>query len=236
MPSHPASLLMVVTEDWYFLSHRLELAKEAARRGLRVTIATGPGERGAAIREAGFEHLVFALDRRSLNVWREVQTLRALTALMRDLRPSLVHLVAAKPIMYGNIAASLAGGPPVLNAVAGLGYLYMGGGVGRRDIHRVDLERLVVIPGVSALLAFGAKGHLGVLLVPGRRIFVCRGKHHRVSVRMHPGARRLSNAWRDPGRVAGLQVHQVDLVKRVARFAFRLKHELFPVAGKIAFS
>ena len=134
MPSHPASLLIVVTEDWYFLSHRLQLAKEAARRGLRVTIATGPGERGAAIREAGFEHLVFALDRRSLNVWREVQTLRALTALMRDLRPSLVHLVAAKPIMYGNIAASLAGGPPVLNAVAGLGYLYMGGGVGRRAL------------------------------------------------------------------------------------------------------
>ena len=134
MPSHPASLLIVVTEDWYFLSHRLQLAKEAARRGLRVTIATGPGERSADIRHAGFEHRVFALDRRSLNLWREVQTLRALTALMRDLRPSLVHLVAAKPIMYGNIAASLAGGPPVLNAVAGLGYLYMGGGVGRRAL------------------------------------------------------------------------------------------------------
>ena len=134
MPSHPASLLIVVTEDWYFLSHRLQMAKDAARRGLRVTIATGPGERSADIRHAGFEHRVFALDRRSLNLWREVQTLRALTALMRDLRPSLVHLVAAKPIMYGNIAASLAGGPPVLNAVAGLGYLYMGGGVGRRAL------------------------------------------------------------------------------------------------------
>ena len=123
---------MVVTEDWYFLSHRLQLAKDAARRGLRVTIATGPGERSADIRQAGFEHRVFPLERRSLNVWREVQTLRALTALMRELRPNLVHLVAAKPIMYGNIAARLAGGPPVLNAVAGLGYLYMGGGIGRR--------------------------------------------------------------------------------------------------------
>ena len=132
MPSHPASLLIVVTEDWYFLSHRLQLAKDAARRGFRVTVATGPGERGADIRLAGFEHVVFPLDRRSLNLWREAQTLRALTVLMRDRRPSLVHLVAAKPIMYGNIAARLAGGPPVLSAVAGLGYLYLGGGVGRR--------------------------------------------------------------------------------------------------------
>lgn len=132
MTSRPASLLYVVTEDWYFLSHRLQLAKDAARRGFRVTIATGPGERGADIRQAGFEHRVFSLDRRSLNLWREAQTLRALTALMRELRPDLVHLVAAKPIMYGNIAASLAGRPPVLSAVAGLGYLYLGGGLGRR--------------------------------------------------------------------------------------------------------
>lgn len=132
VPSPPASLLIVVTEDWYFLSHRLQLAKDAARRGLRVTIATGPGERSADIRQAGFEHLVFPLNRRSLNVWREMQTLRALTTLMRTLRPSLVHLVAAKPIMYGNIAAGVAGRPPTLSAIAGLGYLYLGGGIGRR--------------------------------------------------------------------------------------------------------
>jgi glycosyltransferase involved in cell wall biosynthesis len=125
---------MVVTEDWYFLSHRLALAKEAAKRGLSVTIATGPGERGWDIRNAGFEHLVFPLDRRSVKPWREAETLRALTTLMRRSRPSLVHLVAAKPIMYGNIAASLAGGPPVLSAVAGLGYMYLGGGAGRRAL------------------------------------------------------------------------------------------------------
>jgi glycosyltransferase involved in cell wall biosynthesis len=130
---------MVVTEDWYFLSHRLRLAKEASRRGLKVTIATGPGEQGQRIRDEGFEHVVFPLQRRSLELRREVATVLALTSLMRRLKPSLVHLVAAKPIMYGNIAAGLANSPPVLSAVAGLGYLYLGEGLGRRAL-RVAYE------------------------------------------------------------------------------------------------
>ena len=132
MASAAPTLLMVVTEDWYFLSHRLALAVEAARRGFRVLVATGPGERGGEIRAAGLEHLVFALDRRSLKLGREAASLLTLTGLLRRVRPQLLHLVAAKPIVYGNIAARLAGSPPVLNAVAGLGYLYLGGGFGRR--------------------------------------------------------------------------------------------------------
>lgn len=130
---------MVITEDWYFLSHRLRLAREAARRGLKVTIATGPGEQGQRIRDEGFDHVVFPLQRRSLELRREAATVRSLTSLMRRLKPSLVHLVAAKPIMYGNIAAALAGSPPVLSAVAGLGYLYLGDGLGRRAL-RVAYE------------------------------------------------------------------------------------------------
>jgi glycosyltransferase involved in cell wall biosynthesis len=132
MNRHSAlSLLMVVTEDWYFLSHRLALAAAARRHGIVVTIATGPGERSPEIRKAGFEHLTFPLERRSLRPSRELATLRSLTTLMRRRRFGLIHLVAAKPILYGNIAAALAGRPPVLSAVAGLGYLYLGGGAGR---------------------------------------------------------------------------------------------------------
>jgi glycosyltransferase involved in cell wall biosynthesis len=122
---------MVVTEDWYFLSHRLALAIAAQREGIAVTIATGEGDRGAEIRDAGFEHVTFPLERRSLHPLREAMTLQSLAAIMRRKAFGLVHLVAAKPIVYGNLAASLSGRPPVLSAVAGLGYLYLGGGAGR---------------------------------------------------------------------------------------------------------
>jgi glycosyltransferase involved in cell wall biosynthesis len=133
-------LLLVVTEDWYFLSHRLGLARAARSAGLRVVVATGPGERGSEIRAAGLEHRVFALERGGIASRRELRALFELGRLMRSLRPDIVHLVAAKPIMYGNIAAALTGRPPVVSAVAGLGYLYLGEGTGRRLL-RAAYER-----------------------------------------------------------------------------------------------
>jgi glycosyltransferase involved in cell wall biosynthesis len=130
---------MVVTEDWYFLSHRLPLAAAARRNGIAVTIATAPGDLGLRIREAGFDHVTFPLERRSIHPRHELAAVRSLMAIMRRAHFNLIHLVAAKPIMYGNIAATLCGGPPVLSAIAGLGYLYLGGGA-RRLLLRAAYE------------------------------------------------------------------------------------------------
>jgi glycosyltransferase involved in cell wall biosynthesis len=127
-------LLLVITEDWYCLSHRLALARAAERRGMRVVVATAPGKRSAEIRALGIDHRTFALERRGIRPRRELRAVAELRRLIATVQPSIVHLVAAKPIMYGNIAASLAGQPPVLSAVAGLGYLYLGGGLQRRAL------------------------------------------------------------------------------------------------------
>ena len=40
-------LLMLVTEDWYFVSHRLSLARSAMLAGYDVTVVTGVGDMGA---------------------------------------------------------------------------------------------------------------------------------------------------------------------------------------------
>jgi glycosyltransferase involved in cell wall biosynthesis len=122
---------LVVTEDWYFLSHRLQLARTAATQGMRVVVATAPGRRSAEITDAGLEHETFPLERRGLDPRRELRALLELSRIIRRVRPDLIHLVAAKPIMYGNIAAWWTGRAPVLSAVAGLGYLYLGDGLGR---------------------------------------------------------------------------------------------------------
>jgi glycosyltransferase involved in cell wall biosynthesis len=131
MTNTAPTILMVVTEDWYFLSHRLQLALAAKKLGMRIVVATGPGERSNEIVAAGFEHKVFSLDRRSTNPVAELKTITELVATMRGVRPDIVHLVAAKPIVYGNIASVFAGRPKVLCAIAGLGYLYLGEGLGR---------------------------------------------------------------------------------------------------------
>ena len=114
-------LLFVVTEDWYFVSHRLPLAVAAQAAGFDVAVATRAGQQADAIRNAGIRLIPFALSRRGGNPLAEVM---ALWRLYRRERPDLVHHVALKPVMFGALAAWLARVPAQVNAVAGLGWLF----------------------------------------------------------------------------------------------------------------
>jgi len=50
----PPRLLYVVTEDWYFLSHRLPMARAARDAGFEVHVATRVADGAAAIEAEGF--------------------------------------------------------------------------------------------------------------------------------------------------------------------------------------
>ena len=122
-PPHDRTLLYLVTEDWYFVSHRLALASRAVRAGFRVVVACRVRDHGDAIRAVGCEVVPFTISRAGLNPLREAATIWRLRRLYQDLRPSLVHHVALKPVLYGSLAARVTGVSRVVNALAGLGYL-----------------------------------------------------------------------------------------------------------------
>lgn len=117
-------LLYFVTEDWYFCSHRLSLAVAARDAGFEVVIVTRIREHGEVIRRAGLTVIPFEIQRSGINPLREVFTLLRLVLLYRRVRPDLVHHVAMKPVIYGTFAARLSGVPRVVNALAGMGWLF----------------------------------------------------------------------------------------------------------------
>jgi glycosyltransferase involved in cell wall biosynthesis len=117
-------LLYLITEDWYFWSHRLDLAKAAQAAGFDVAIATRVTDHGDEIRREGFRLLPISLVRRSRNPIRECASIQELISLYSRERPHIVHHVALKPILYGAWAAWWAKIPVVINAFAGLGYTF----------------------------------------------------------------------------------------------------------------
>lgn len=135
--SHP-KLLYFVTEDWYFCSHRLPLALAAQGAGYDVTVVTHVKEHGEAIRRAGIRIIPFNLSRRGMNLLSELVVLARLALLYRKEKPDLVHHVAMKPVLYGSLAARLSGGLRVVNALAGLGYVFTS------DEPKARLLRLVI--------------------------------------------------------------------------------------------
>lgn len=116
-------LLFVVADDWYFLSHRLPLALAALREGFEVIVATRVGTQGDQIIDAGFRLIPLEhLKREKRSPINELRAITELRAIYRREMPDIVHHVALKPVLYGNIAAL---GLPLktVNVFAGLGYL-----------------------------------------------------------------------------------------------------------------
>lgn len=117
------TLLFLVTEDWYFVSHRLPLALAARRAGFDVCVVTRVRRAGDTIRGAGLRLIPFENERSRLNPLAELRTLWRLIRIYRDERPVIAHHVAMKPVLYGTLAAAVTG-TRVVNAVAGMGFLF----------------------------------------------------------------------------------------------------------------
>ena len=118
-------LLFVVSEDWYFCSHRLPLAVAACQQGYEVAVATRVNKHGIRIKQHGLTLIPLRhLRRTSLNPWREMRSLIELWKIYRRVKPDIVHHVAIKPVLYGSMIARLMGISRVINALAGMGYLF----------------------------------------------------------------------------------------------------------------
>ncbi len=117
-------ILFLVTEDWYFWLHWLDLARRARDAGFEVLLAMRVQDYGQQISQQGFKLFPIRLLRRSRNPIREALAVLELVQLYRSEKPDIVYHVAAKPILYGSTAARLAGVRHIINVFAGLGYAY----------------------------------------------------------------------------------------------------------------
>lgn len=122
-------VLYVVNDASFFLSHRLPLALATQGEGFDVHVATPQSDDVEKLLAAGLTFHPIPLTRRGSILREEVASVIALYRLYRKVKPDLVHLVTIKPVLYGGIAARLAGVPAVVSALTGLGYVFIAQGL-----------------------------------------------------------------------------------------------------------
>jgi mannose/cellobiose epimerase-like protein (N-acyl-D-glucosamine 2-epimerase family)/glycosyltransferase involved in cell wall biosynthesis len=118
------AVIYLVTEDWYFVSHRLPMARAARAAGFEVHVATRIDRHGAAIEAEGFHLHPISWRRGSLDPRDMFRVLREVRRLYRELMPDLAHHVALPSAFVGSLAAV---GLPIgcVNAMTGLGTLFI---------------------------------------------------------------------------------------------------------------
>ena len=151
-------ILFLITEDWYFWSHRLSIARAARDVGFEVLIATRVNQNKERIENEGFRLIPIGLERKSRNIFKEVLSIFEIVKIYHREKPDIVHHVAVKPVLYGSLAARLAGIPAVVNALAGLGFIFVAQGW-KASV----LRRLIVFAYRSA---FSARNTIGIFQNP----------------------------------------------------------------------
>ena len=121
--SKPA-LLLLISEDWYFWTHRRSIAFAALKQGYEVTLVTRVHELQSEIEDAGIKLIPSLMKRSGINPIYELQTIIELIKIYYQEQPDIVHHVAIKSILYGTLAAKIAGINGIVNALGGLGHIF----------------------------------------------------------------------------------------------------------------
>ncbi|MDG2286134.1 MAG: glycosyltransferase family 4 protein [Alphaproteobacteria bacterium] len=119
-------ILLTANTSWYLYNFRLPLLRALRDRGYEVELVAPHDDHTALLQSQGFTVHSWLLDRSSVNPLNEVYALVDLIRIYRRERPDLVHHFTIKACLYGTIAAKAARVYRVVNAVTGLGHVFLG--------------------------------------------------------------------------------------------------------------
>jgi len=119
------TIVYLVSEDWYFCSHRFPIARKALKEGFRVVVITRVNKHRDIIESEGFELVPINISRGGVNLFTEFKTIYQIYTYCKKINPSVIHNVAIKPVIYGTIVAKFIGSIKIVNAMAGLGFVFI---------------------------------------------------------------------------------------------------------------
>ena len=116
-------LLYFVSEDEYFLSHKIFQAKDALKNKFDVMVICNFTKYENKIKSEGFKTQNIHFDRRSINPLTNLNYLIRLLKIIRTFKPNIIQCFALKPILLTSIAAFFNKNIKVLCCVVGVGSL-----------------------------------------------------------------------------------------------------------------
>jgi glycosyltransferase involved in cell wall biosynthesis len=121
-------ILLVSRCSWTLHNFRAGLMRVLLERGDKVIGGGAAGDGYETKIEAqGVTFHPLPVDKKGINPLADLGLFLELYRWYRSERPDVVHHFTIKPVIYGSLAARLAGVPKVVNTVTGLGYVFTDG-------------------------------------------------------------------------------------------------------------
>lgn len=147
-------LLFLINDLSFFISHRLPIAEEALKIGIKVVICYG--ELGNAkpnfLEKKGFQLISIYMDRGGINFFKDIKTITDIWKIIKTESPDIIHLITIKPYLYGGIISRLVGIKCVVSSVSGLGTLFI-----KKNFRNIFLKKLLFPVFIFAFNHFNQK-------------------------------------------------------------------------------
>ena len=128
---------------------RGDLIRTLVCSGHRVTTMAAPVSPQIIrqIEGLGVEFQPFPVQRNGLNPWKDILTFISLYKTFRETKPDIVMAYTIKPVIWGGLAACLAGNARFYALITGLGFAFEGQGIKRNVLKKMVtwLYRLALI-------------------------------------------------------------------------------------------
>src|SRR2546423_7380581 len=174
-------LLYLVTEDWFFVSHFLPMARAARAAGFEVVVATRMRDHAARIEAEGCRVVPLEGERRSLGIVEAIRGFFRIASIVRAERPDIVHCIALRMVALGGLAARFGGTKRLVLAPTGLGLLWSEDSPASRFARTVlrfvigrwlrRHETRYLFENTDDPREFGLENSPAVTLVPGAGVF-----------------------------------------------------------------
>ncbi|MFW6081890.1 MAG: glycosyltransferase family 4 protein [Desulfosalsimonas sp.] len=130
-------MLIIAGNARSLIANRGDLIREIKRLGLGVAAAVPRADYLAEVEELGIEIHPIYMGRTGINPASDLRTLLILYRLMKDLKPAVVFGYNIKPVIYGSLAANLAGVPRIYSMITGLGHIFTAKDFKTRGVRRI---------------------------------------------------------------------------------------------------
>ncbi|AUG55621.1 glycosyltransferase family 4 protein [Thalassospira marina] len=121
-------LLFVCSEDWYFVSHRMALARAAQVRGWEIVVACRKNQAAELLLAEGFRVIDLNISRGGLSPVSSLKTVSHLISIFRREKPDVIVNVAIQCVILSTLAGLLVGARRIVNMVTGLGFVFVSNG------------------------------------------------------------------------------------------------------------
>lgn len=119
-------IILVANTSWYLFNFRSPLIKELIFRGYRVTALSPSDSYATRFKKYGVKHIDFKITRSGINPLEDVLLILKFVNIYKRHKPDVVQHFTIKPVIYGSIAARIAGIKYIYNMIPGLGYVFTG--------------------------------------------------------------------------------------------------------------